>query len=336
MKIRPRSATAAASPNIALIKYWGNRDEALRLPSNGSISMTLGGLETVTEVTFDPNLRSDRAILNARPAAAEALRRISEHLARIRALAGLEAAARVRSRSNFPTGVGIASSASAFAALTVATAAAAGLHLDSTSLSRLARRGSGSACRSIFGGFVEWRAGEADDDSLAAPLAPGSHWPLVDLIAIVSLRQKAVGSTEGHALAATSAAQAARVADAPRRLGECRQALLKRDFARLAAIVEHDSNWMHAVMLTSRPTLLYWMPETLRLMTAIVAWRGAGLEICYTIDAGPNVHCLCAPQASRLAARRLRRVPGVLEVIACPPGDGARLLPSWPGRAKRR
>jgi diphosphomevalonate decarboxylase len=232
--------------------------------------------------------------------------------------------------------VGIASSASAFAALTVAAAAAAGLDLDVASLSRLARRGSGSACRSIFGGFVEWAPGEGDEDSLAAPLAPGTHWPLVDLIAIVSRRRKAVGSTEGHALAATSAAQAARVADAPRRLGECRQALLERDFARLAAIVEHDSNWMHAVMMTSRPALLYWMPETVRLMSAIVAWRGAGLEICYTIDAGPNVHCLCAPQASRLAARRLRRVPGVLEVIACPPGDGARLLPSWPGRAKRR
>jgi diphosphomevalonate decarboxylase len=336
MKIKPRSAVAVASPNIALIKYWGNRDEALRLPSNGSISMTLGGLETVTEVTFDPSISRDRVTLNARPAPAEALRRVSEHLALIRASAGLEAAARVRSRSNFPAGAGIASSASAFAALTVAAAAAAGLDLDGPALSRFARHGSGSACRSVFGGFVEWRPGEGDADSLAAPLAPGAHWPLVDLIAVVSRRRKAVGSTEGHALAATSPAQAARVADAPRRLAECRQALLERDFPRLAAIVEHDSNWMHAVMMTSRPALLYWMPETIRVMSAIGAWRDAGMEVCYTIDAGPNVHCLCTSQASRGAASRLRKIPGVLELIACPPGDGARLLPSWPGPAKRR
>jgi diphosphomevalonate decarboxylase len=334
--MKPRIAVAAASPNIALIKYWGNRDDALRLPANGSISMTLGRLETTTEVVFDASLPNDILTLNGRPAPPEALRRIAEHLGRVRALAGLRSPARVRSRSNFPAGAGIASSASAFAALTVAAASAAGLDLDGASLSRLARRGSGSACRSIFGGFVEWRAGDRDEASYAEPLAPGDHWPLIDLVAIVSRKPKQIGSTDGHALAATSPIQAARVHDAPQRLAGCRRALLERDFPRLAAVVEHDSHLMHAVMMTSRPSLLYWLPETLALMTAIRAWRNAGLEVCFTIDAGPNVHCLCTPQAARGASRRLRALPGVIEVIPCPPGEPPRMLPGWPGRPKPR
>jgi diphosphomevalonate decarboxylase len=332
--MNPRTAVAVASPNIALIKYWGNRDEALRLPANGSISMTLGGLETVTEVAFDTARASDSLSLNGRPASPDDLARVSEHLNLIREMAGLRAGARTRSRNNFPSGSGIASSASAFAALTLAGAQAAGLSLDARSLSRLARRGSGSACRSIFGGFVEWRAGSGDEDSFAEPLAPAGHWPLVDLVVIVSRRRKPTGSTEGHALAATSPLQAARVVDASRRLAECREAFRARDFSRLAAVIEHDSNLMHAVMITSRPALLYWSPETVRLMGTIVAWRSAGLEICYTIDAGPNVHCLCTAQAAGRAARRLSRLPGVLQVLRCPPGNGATLLPAWPGSRK--
>jgi len=325
-----QTAVAAASPNIALIKYWGNRDDALRLPANGSISMTLAGLETVIEVTFEEGRAGDSLTLNGRAAPEEVLSRVSQHLARVRELAGLRAGARIRSRSNFPSGTGLASSAAAFAALTLAAVQASGLRLEARFLSRLARRGSGSASRSIFGGFVEWHAGKSDKDSFAEPLAPGEHWGLVDLVVILSRRRKPTGSTEGHALAATSPLQAARVADAPRRLAECREALRARDFARLAAVVEHDSNLMHAVMLTSRPTLLYWSPETVRLMGAIAAWREAGMEACYTIDAGPNVHCLCAPQSAQRAARRLQSLPGVLQVLRCPAGEGARLLAAWP------
>jgi diphosphomevalonate decarboxylase len=329
----PRSAVAVASPNIALIKYWGNRDEELRLPANGSISMTLATLRTVTEVAFEETRAADRLTINGRPSPGDDLRRVSAHLDRIRTLSRLDAGAHVRTSSNFPAGIGIASSASAFAALTLAAAQAAGLDLDPRSLSRLARRGSGSASRSVFGGFVEWYAGTGDEDSFAEPLAAPDHWELVDLIAIVSRRRKSVGSTKGHALAATSPLQAGRVADAPRRLAECREALRTRDFARLAEVVEHDSNLMHAVMITSRPALLYWSPETLRLMAAISAWRAGGLGVCYTIDAGPNVHSLCSPGEAERVVRRLRRLPGVLQVLRCPPGAGARLMPAWPTSA---
>lgn len=334
--MRENTAVAVASPNIALIKYWGNRDDALRLPANGSISMTLGGLETITEVAFTEGRRGDALTINGRPASPDSLRRVSQHLDAIREIAGIGAGAQVRSRSNFPAGSGIASSAAAFAALTLAAAHAAGLRLDARALSRIARRGSGSASRSIFGGFVEWQAGASDEESFAALLMPGGDWPLVDLVAVVSRKRKAAGSTEGHALAATSPIQAARVADAPRRLAECRAALRARDFARLAAVVEHDSYLMHAVMMTSRPSLLYWIPDTVRVIQAVAAWRAAGLEVCATVDAGPNVHCLCAPAAAAGIGRRLRRLPGIVEVLRCPPGSEARLLPRFPSSAKPR
>ncbi len=167
-----RSATALASPNIALIKYWGDIDSALRLPANGSISMTLAGLETRTRVAFDDRLEADEVIIQGQPAAAPALSRVSSHVDRVRAMAGISTRALITSESNFPSDSGIASSAAAFAALTVACCAAAGLDLDPSALSRLARVGSGSACRSIFGGFVEWPFAERDETSFARLLAP--------------------------------------------------------------------------------------------------------------------------------------------------------------------
>lgn len=322
----PLTSTAIASPNIAFIKYWGNRDETLRLPANGSISMTLLGLETVATVTFDAALCADELILDGKPAHQAAAMRVSHHLDLVRDLAGIHTSARVESRSNFPQGVGLASSAAAFAALTLAACAAAELKLTPTALSRLARRGSGSACRSIFGGYVEWHAGDDDESSFAEPIAPSEHWDLVDLIAVVRREPKAVGSSAGHAIAETSALQPARVADAPRRLAECRRAILARDFGRLAALSELDSNMMHAVMITSTPSLLYWTPETLEVMQAVVMARHAGLQVFYTIDAGPNVHCLCLPDHMEAIRARLQEVPGVLEIIRSGPGEHARIL----------
>lgn len=322
-----RSATAEASPNIALIKYWGNADNELRIPTNGSISMTLGGLSTVTRVTFESGLAHDILLIGGQAAHQPALDRVSRHLDLIRELTGTSLRARVDSTNNFPGGAGIASSASAFAALTLAALAAVGSQNDTAAQSRLARRGSGSACRSIYGGYVEWHAGGTDARSFATPLAAADHWALVDLVAVVSRNPKPVGSTDGHRLANTSPLQTARVADAPRRLALCRQAILHRDFDALAAVVELDSQMMHAVMMTSSPPLLYWLPSTLAILQAVAEWRRAGAAICATIDAGPNVHCLCAPGEASAIGPRLRAVPGVEMVLECPPGGAARLLP---------
>ncbi|MGD2252059.1 MAG: diphosphomevalonate decarboxylase [Anaerolineales bacterium] len=322
------SATAVASPNIALIKYWGNRDNATNLPSNGSISMTLGGLETKTTVTFDAALSEDSLLMDGLRASGDDLQRVSQHLDRVRELAGLSAAAAVESFSNFPAGAGLASSASAFASLSLAATAAAGLDLDSPSLSRLARLGSGSACRSVYGGFVEWEAGAADSQSIAQSIAPQDHWKLADVIAIVNRQHKRVSSSAGHALADTSPLQPARVADAPRRLKLCRQALLTRSFSRLASVVEQDSNMMHAVMLTSTPPLIYWDSGTLTLMQLVTSWRASGIQVCYTIDAGPNVHCLCTEEHADQVAARLEKLPIVQSVLRATPGPPARLIPA--------
>jgi diphosphomevalonate decarboxylase len=321
-----RAATAVASPNIAFIKYWGNRDEELRLPENGSISMTLGMLETRTRVSFTPGMAADVVVLNAEPAEGAVRDRVSRHLDLIRQLAGVAYPAQVESTSNFPAGAGLASSAAAFAALTAAACAAAGLRLGTRDLSRIARRGSGSACRSIYGGFVEWLVGTTDEDSYAEPIAPPDHWALLDLITLVDLGHKTVGSTQGHRLASSSPLQAARISDAPRRLAACREAIRARDFASLAAIAETDSHWMHAVMLTSSPPLLYWAPATVSVMQAVLSLRSQGANVFHTIDAGPNVHCLCPADEADEIRRELGDLPSVIQILTCPVGGPAHLL----------
>src|SRR5512139_3367976 len=195
------TATAQSSPNIAFIKYWGNLDNTLRIPMNGSISMNLDGLFTQTTVSFQPSLPYDELVINGHEVAGPGRDRVSYILDIIREKAGIRERAEVMTSNNFPSGAGIASSASAFAALALAGSKAAGLNLSERDLSRLARRGSGSAARSIPGGFVEWQAGTSDEDSYAFSIADVNHWKLVDCVAIVSASHKKTGSTEGHSIA---------------------------------------------------------------------------------------------------------------------------------------
>ncbi len=324
--MRTWNATAVAHPNIAFIKYWGNRDDGLRLPASGSISMNLAGLETVTSVTFDPQRQNDEFVFDGVPQTGTALERISAQLDRLRHKAGSPWKAHVESRNNFPLGAGIASSASGFAALTVAGAAALELSLSERELSILARRESGSAARSIPAGFVEWYAADTDEESFAESIAPPEYWALMDVIAIFDSRPKRISSAEGNRLARTSPLQAARVADAPRRLDICRRAVLERDFTLLAEIVEEDTRRMHEVMRTSAPALNYLAPATEALMSVIPAWRAGGLPVAYTIDAGPNVHCLCPEESAAEVERRLREIPAVQRVMIARPGGGARIL----------
>ena len=147
------TATAIAHPNIALIKYWGDVDADLHIPANGSISINLQELVTRTKVTFDPTFTQDQFKLDGRPIDGVGFKRVSELLEQVRQLAGITIYASVESHNNFPTGTGIASSASGFAALSLAASKAAGFDLDEKTLSRLARTGSGSACRSIPDGI---------------------------------------------------------------------------------------------------------------------------------------------------------------------------------------
>ena len=318
--------TAIAHPNIAFIKYWGNRDDTLRLPANGSLSMNLDGLSTTTSVEFNLHLVKDSLAINGIEIVGSALSRVQTFLDLVRERGKSSLYAEVISQNNFPTGAGIASSASAFAALALAASRAIGLNLDEADLSRLARRGSGSACRSIPAGFVEWYAADTDDDSYAKSIAPADHWDLVDCIALISDQHKAIGSTTGHQIAGTSPLQSARVMDAPRRLDICRRAILEKDFHTFAEIVELDSNLMHSVMMTSSPPLFYWQPHSLELMTLVTTWRQEGLPVCYTLDAGANVHILCLSNTVDELQSQLKTLSFIQKIIITPPSLGARLV----------
>ncbi len=319
------SVTALAHPNIAFIKYWGNRDNDLRLPSNGSISMNLDKLFTRTTVTFNSS-KMDSLKINDYQVTGKGLDRVSHILDLVRQKAGIKERAEVVSENNFPAGAGIASSAAAFAARALAASKAAGLDLSESELSRLARRGSGSASRSIPGGFVEWQMGSSEEDSFAYSIAPPDHWDLVDCIAIVSAAHKKTGSTEGHAIADTSPLQSARLDDAPRRLEICRQAILHRDFDAFGNIIEQDSDVMHAVMMTSTPPLMYWQPATVNIFHAVREWHVNGLSAAYTVDAGANVHVLCKSAQARDVEKRLKELAGVSDVLVAGVGGPAHII----------
>lgn len=319
-------ATARAFSNIAFIKYWGNRDHELRLPLNSTISMNLDGVATETTVTWRDDITDDTLTLNGEPAGEAALLRVRKHLDVVRQRLGMRQRAVVESQNNFPMGAGIASSASAFAALTTAAVEAAGKSLTERELSTIARRGSGSASRSIPGGFVVWHEGTDDASSFAESIAPPDHWDLVDLIAIVSAKHKKTGSQEGHRTAETSELQQARILGANERFEICKNAVLEKDFKMFAEIVEYDSNLMHAVMMTSRPALLYWQPPTIEIMQRVQEMRAGGLNVCYTLDAGPNVHCICVRDDLDAVRAGLADTSGVVDMRIAAPGGAAHIV----------
>ncbi|MDR3416761.1 MAG: diphosphomevalonate decarboxylase [Nevskia sp.] len=321
-------AAAQAQPNIALVKYWGKRDAALNLPAVGSISITLDTLWTRTRVAFDPALDQDRVSLNGRSDAAEA-KRVSACLDLLRARAGVNWRAAVDSRNNFPTAAGLASSASGFAALVHAGAEALGLQLEDADKSVLARRCSGSAARSIFGGYVEWAHGALADgtDSVARPLLDAAAWPLRVAVAITSTAAKEVGSSEGmRRTAQTSPFQSAWIETQEADLAAARSAILARDFEALAAISEYSCLKMHALALAARPGLLYWNGATVECMRRVRALRGQGVPVFFTVDAGPQLKAVCEPSAAAQVSAALREVPGVLDVVETGLGAGARSI----------
>ncbi len=320
------SASAMAHPNIAFIKYWGNMDDQLNLPANGSISMNLGDLITTTHIQFKPDLPEDRLWINSIPIQAGALRRVSTFLDHVRQMVALPLHAEIHSQNNFPASAGIASSASAFAALALAASHAAGLTLSQAELSALARLGSGSAARSIPAGFVEWHAASTHLGSYAETFAEPDHWALIDLVVIVQQQPKETGSTEGHQLAQSSPLQPVRASSAAQRLKICRQAILEKDFPTLAQVIELDSNLMHAAMMTSSPPLFYWEPLTLQIIKSVPTWRKAGLNVAYTIDAGANVHLICEEDSAAGVKERVEKIPGMQTILRSTPGAGARLI----------
>jgi diphosphomevalonate decarboxylase len=341
---RARGAcTAQAGTNIALVKYWGKRDAALNLPATGSLSLTLAELGTRTTVRFleeDDHADADGVTLNGAPADARVRARVSAFLDRVRARAGISQRAEVVSENSVPTAAGLASSASGFAALALAASRAAGLDLTSAELSELARLGSGSAARSIFGGFVEMARGERADgrDAVAAPLGrvdgdaaseASAHvpWDVRLVVAITAAGEKAEGSTSAmDRTARTSPFYPAWVASAPGDLIEARAAIAARDLARLGAVAERSALRMHATALAADPPILYWNAATVAAIHATRGLRARGIAAYFTIDAGPHVKLLCAAADAAAVAAAMADVPGVLRTITASPGPGAHLV----------
>lgn len=320
-------ATAVAQPNIALVKYWGKQDRARNLPAVGSLSITLEGLETRTAVRFDDTLAADSARVNGHSDRAT-LTRVSGCLDRLRELAGVGARASVESETNFPVAAGLASSASGFAALVTAADAALGTGLDRLALARLAGAASGSAARSLYGGFVELHApapGEAD--IRLTPLCDPDDWPLAVVVALADRGAKAVGSSEAMlATAATSPFYDAWVREQPADLAAARGAVAAKDFERLAEIAEHNCLKMHASMLAARPGLIYWHPATVAGIHCVRALRADGVGVFFTIDAGPQLKAVCLPDDRARVAEALGAIDGVRELRETALGAGARVV----------
>jgi diphosphomevalonate decarboxylase len=322
---RPSAVTARSGTNIALVKYWGKRDAALNLPATGSLSLTLDGLGSETRVRFIPG-SADRVLLDDAPADAAFARRVSRFLDLVRARARVALRAEVATRNTVPTAAGLASSASGFAALALAATRAAGLTLSPAELSALARCGSGSAARSILGGFVEMARGERADgeDACAHPLLGPEAWDVRLVVAVTDPGPKPIGSTEAMERSArTSPYYAAWLSAVEQDLGEARAAVLARDLEGLGAVAERNALRMHACAMAADPPIVYFAGATVEALRAVRALRVAGTRAWATIDAGPHVKALCAASDAPAVEAALRATSGVRAVVIAKPGPGA-------------
>jgi diphosphomevalonate decarboxylase len=313
--------TAIAQPNIALIKYWGKRDINRNLPAVGSISITLRELHTHMHVAFDEALTADALTVNDE-VDESMLPRLSSCVDRV---AGVDRPrARIASTCNFPIAAGLASSASAFAALTIATAEAAGKSFDVARLASLAGQASGSAARSLLGGFVELK--NAGDDIACQQLCRADDWPLTVVVAITESGPKAVGSTEAMEISRrTSPFYSSWVEQQDEDLDTARAAIASRDFERLATIAEHNCLKMHSIMWASRPPMVYWNAATMRCLQTVRRLQGQGTAVFFTIDAGPQVKAVCLPEHAAEVAATLRATAGVVDIMTTGLGEGASL-----------
>ncbi|MCP4663593.1 MAG: diphosphomevalonate decarboxylase, partial [bacterium] len=310
------------------IKYWGARNLKRAIPSNPSISMTLESSisRSTVELVDGAGEHEIRwrvpggGLETAPPAFAE---RVVRHLDLLRRWARYRGHFRFATENSFPTSAGLASSASGFAALTLAALGALGRRLSDAEASSLARlSGSGSAARSVIGGFVEWPVGRSDAECCARQLAPAEHWDLRNVIALVETGPKAISSLEGHQRSRTSPYFRTHQRRLPRRLETVREAIAERDLTRLGPVLEAEAIDLHCVAMTSEPAIFYWRPGTLLVLEAVRQLRRHGLEAWATMDAGANVHVICSPEAQEPVAERLARLDAVKGVLRDRVGNG--------------
>ncbi len=321
--------TFEATPNIAVIKYWGKRNAELILPTNSSISMTLDSLKTRTSILFDEVFEKDELWLNGEKIDLDFNKEYKQRLKQldvVREKAGINYKARIVSINGFPTAAGFASSASGLAALACAAGKAAGLEINSRELSILARLGSGSACRSVLGGFVEWQKGEKADgsDSYAIQLADEKHWSEMRVIsAILSEEKKKISSRAGmQQTVETSELFKKRLEYLPKAINAMQNAIQNKNFEQFALLAMADSDNMHACMADTNPPIYYMNEASKKIVKEVVNLNSNKTIAAYTFDAGPNCHIYTLEENAREVIQMLENVPEVKKIYVSKPGKG--------------
>jgi diphosphomevalonate decarboxylase len=353
--------TAIANSNIALVKYWGKRNEKLILPQNSSIGLTTDCLSVKTTLEFARKYKKDILILDGKEfkrgseeydkyfksflnklrnlprseilTSAESRKGFASQTSvkiLLRGLAKTKLRAKAVSQSGFPKAAGLASSAAGFAAMAAAANSALNLGLNAQGLSILARQGSGSACRSIFGGFAEWQRGKKRDglDSFARQIANENYWPDFRLvICLTSKKEKKIKSRAGMAQTVkTSPFYDGWLKTIDDDLKKVRKGIRERDFSLVGKTAEENCLKMHALMLTTKPAIIYWNSGTIALIHRVFEWRKNGLECYFTIDAGPQVKILCLKKNLKVLLKRVKKIAGLEGIIVAKPGPGPKIV----------
>ena len=313
--------TAIAPSNIAFIKYWGKKDEKLKLPLNGSISVNLSGLSTITTTEFSKKYEKDEVIINGKQKKIMS-EKVIKYLDLIRNKAKIKIKAKVVSQNNFPTASGLASSASGFAALSLSATKAAGLDLSEKELTIIARQGSGSACRSIPDGWVEWIEGDSNKNSYAYSIFPENHWNISIISAIINYGEKKVKSTEGMRLVLENPFLKLRLKRIKQKIEKLKKYIELKKFTAFGELIEKEALELHAMILTSSSPIIYWEPMTIKLMKLIQQWRKEGLECYFTIDAGPHLKIIIEDKNKQKILNKLSTIQGLANLIVNKPCKG--------------
>lgn len=319
-------ATAKSPANIAFIKYWGRRDKTLNIPENSSLSCNLNNLSTITTVEFSEKYKKDDILIDGKRDDIE-VERIISHLDKIRELAKIDLKAKVVSKNSFPNSSGLASSASGFSALALAGSTAAGIKLSEKQLSMLARLGSGSASRSIPDGFVEWNKGISHETSFAKSIYPADYWDLSIIVTIITKDKKDVKNTIGHTMALASPFYPTRLQGIDEKIKKMKKAIKNKDLKTFGEILEAECLNFISIHLTSTPYIIYWEPATIKIMKLCRKLRNEGVEVYFTMDAGPQPVLYCEPRNTKKIVNRLKKeVKELKKVVLNKPHHGARIV----------
>ncbi|MEW5748435.1 MAG: diphosphomevalonate decarboxylase [Candidatus Thermoplasmatota archaeon] len=312
-------ASAVAHPIQGLIKYHGLRDEVLRLPYHDSISVATSPTASHTTIEFG-DFGSDSATLDSRALEGRELERVVSVVDEVRRRAGSEARFRMASTNNFPSNVGLGASASGFAALALAGSEALGLCLTLEQVSVIARRGAGSATRSVTGAFSRWKAGHDDEESYSYQIA-SEEFEMGIVVALVpafkyteSAHRAVLGSPFFHS----------RLAYIHGALAEMESAIRKRDIDRVGMLAERDSLILHGITMTGLDEMILWRPETVKVILEVRRMREEGIPAYFSIDTGATVYVNTHPSRTDEVEERIKGL-GV-ETLRCGVGGCATVV----------